>query len=113
MSEIVTLKEKAEQTPEYISVTDIPPTVTAKLASDLTFKADKRGNEACFITLETPDKKRIVQKYTPSTYKYLYEAILNSGGIDYLKTNYVEWKKERLGRAINERLYPTPKKKAK
>jgi hypothetical protein len=50
-----------------------------------------------------------VQKYTPSTYKYLYERIVDCGGIDKLKNEYHIWKKERIGRAINERLYPQPK----
>jgi hypothetical protein len=103
------LKEKAEQTKEYISVTDIPNEVNAILVSDLNFKADKRGNEALFLTLKTKDNKYIVQKYTPSTYKYLYERIIDCGGIDKLKNEYHTWKKERIGRAINERLYPQPK----
>ncbi len=111
MAELEKLKQKASEVPEYISVTDLPDTVTARLITNPTFKTDKRGNEACFLTLETPDRKRIVQKYTPSTYKHLYEAIINAGGLEYLKNNYVEWTKLRVGRAINERLYPTPKTK--
>jgi frataxin-like iron-binding protein CyaY len=105
------LKEKAQQTKEYISVTDIPNEVNAILASDLTFKADKRGNEALFITLRTKDNKYIVQKYTPSTYSYLYQRILDCGGLEKLKNEYHTWIKQRAGRSINERLYPQPKQK--
>ena len=105
------LKEKAEQAKEYISVTDIPSEVNAILASDLVFKADKRGNEACFITLKTKEGKYIAQKYTPSTYKYLHDCIINCGGLTNLQNTYYIWKKERVGRSINERLYPQPKPK--
>jgi hypothetical protein len=105
------LKEKAEQTKEYISVTDIPNEVNAILVSDLNFKADKRGNEALFLTLRTKDNKYIVQKYTPSTYSYLYNKILECGSIEKLKNEYHTWIKQRAGRSINERLYPQPKPK--
>ncbi|MEM2368411.1 MAG: hypothetical protein QXQ50_09300 [Candidatus Bathyarchaeia archaeon] len=113
MSGLEKLKQKAEEVAEYLSVTDLPNEIQAKIVSDLVFKVDKRGNEACFITLETPDRKRVVQKYTPSTYKALHEAILNAGGLEYLQNNYVTWTKRREGRAINERLFPQPKTKKK
>jgi oligoribonuclease (3'-5' exoribonuclease) len=92
-------------------VTDIPAEVSAILVGDFVFKADKRGNEALFITLKTKDNRYIVQKYTPSTYKYLYERIIDCGGIDKLKNEYHTWIKQRAGRSINERLYPQPKQK--
>jgi len=104
------LKEKAEQTLQYISVTEIPEEVMAKVIKS-EFKVDKRGNEALFITLETEDKKAIVQKYTPSTYKYLLQCIERCGGEEALKTDYYLWKKERVGRVINERLFPHKIKK--
>jgi hypothetical protein len=103
------LREKAEQAREYISVTDIPNEINAILASDLNFKIDKRGHEALFITLKTKDNKYIVQKYTPTTYKYLYDRIIDCGGLEKLKKEFHIWRKERIGRAINERLYPQPK----
>jgi frataxin-like iron-binding protein CyaY len=92
-------------------VTDIPAEVSAILVGDFVFKADKRGNEALFITLKTKDNKYIVQKYTPSTYSYLYNKILECGGIEKLKNEYHTWTKQRAGRSINERLYPQPKQK--
>jgi hypothetical protein len=105
------LKEKAEQAREYISVTDIPNEVSAILVGDFVFKADKRGNEALFITLKTKDNKYIAQKYTPTTYKYLHDRIIYCGGLEKLQNEFHTWKKERIGRAINERLYPQPKPK--
>jgi len=103
------LKEKAAQAREYLSVADIPVEVNAVLASDLDFRADKRGNEALFVTLKTKDNKYIVQKYTPTTYKYLHEKIIDCGGLEKLQKEFYVWKKERIGRAINERLFPQPK----
>jgi hypothetical protein len=105
------LKEKAEQAREYISVTDIPEEVNAILVGELNFKADKRGNEALFLTLKTKDNKYIAQKYTPTTYKYLHDKIIDCGGLTKIQNELYIWKKERIGRAINERLYPQPKTK--
>lgn len=113
MNGLEKLREKAEEVAEYLSVTDLPDQIQAKIVSDLVFKVDKRGNECLFLTLETPEKKRIVQKYTPSTYSALYEALLNAGGWEYLQNNYATWVKQRVGRAINERLYPQIKTKKK
>lgn len=104
------LKEKAEQTKEYISVIDIPQQVEAKLIGDLNFKTDKRGNEGCFITLQLKDGKFLAQKYTPTQYAYLYNAIIICGGIDKLRNEYHTWIKTRVGRGINERLFPKPNK---
>jgi hypothetical protein len=108
MSEIAEkLKVKAEQIGEFMSVSEIPSEVVAKLESS-EFKVDKRGNECLFVRLRTKDNKIIIQKYTPSTYKYLYERI-NEAGWDRLAAGeFFLWKKERIGRAINERLYPYP-----
>lgn len=107
------LKEKAEKVKEYLSVLEIPETIEVKLTSDLEFKKDKRGNEACFITLETRDGKIIVQKYTSTNYAYLYDAISKLGDLEFLKKDFYTWKKAKVGRSINERLFPMPKKKEK
>jgi hypothetical protein len=107
------LKQKAEQVKNYLSVLEIPQQIEAILISDLEFKKDKRENEACYIQLQTRDKKIIVQKYTQTNYEYLYDTIIACGGIDKLKQEYHMWKKERVGRSINERLFPAPNKKSK
>jgi hypothetical protein len=105
------LKEKAAQAREYLSVADIPALVNAILIGDLDFRADKRGNEALFVTLKTKDNKYIVQKYTPTTYQYLHQRIIDCGGLENLQKEFYTWKKERIGRAINERLFPQPKQR--
>jgi hypothetical protein len=102
------LKQKAEEVREYISVSEIPESLELKMVSEPTFKVDKRGNEAFFITLQTRDKKFLVQKYTPSTYNHLIKAIQECGGEEELKNEFHIWVKERVGRAINDRLFPTP-----
>ena len=105
------LKAKAEAVGEFLSISDLPNEVIAKLESG-EFKVDKRGNEAFFVRLRTKDNKIIVQKYTPSTYKYLYERMQACGGAEELMKDFFLWKKERVGRVLNERLmpYPLPKK---
>ncbi len=111
MSELEkTLEQKVKETPEFLSVAELPEELVAKVQSSV-FKTDKRGNEALFIRLLTKDNKVVIQKYTPTQYKYLLEQIRKCGGIENLKTNYYTWRKEKVGRAINERLFPTPKKK--
>jgi hypothetical protein len=104
------LKQKSEQVGEFISVSEIPSEVIARLESS-EFKVDKRGNECLFVRLRTKDNKIIIQKYTPSTYKYLYERINEIGAERLAAGEFFLWKKERVGRAINERLYPYPLKK--
>jgi len=106
------LKKKSEQIPQYISVSEIPPKIEVKILS-FEFKTDKRGNEACFITLVTKDGKRVVQKYTKSCYEALFNAIEHAGGERYLSENFHVWVQERRGRSINPRLYPTPIEKPK
>jgi len=107
------LKQLSEQTREYISVTELPPELEANLIGDLIFKTDKRENECCFITLKTPEGKYITQKYTPTQYTHLHDQIIKCGGITNLQNTAHIWKKQRIGRAINERLFPQPKPKKK
>jgi len=105
------LKKKAEQAKEFISVVDLPEQIEAKLVGDLVFKTDKRGNEGCFITLQTKEGKYVAQKYTQTQYAYLYNAIINCGGLAKLQNEYHIWIKQRVGRGINERLFPKPKQR--
>jgi hypothetical protein len=113
MSEgIAKLKERMNQAKEYISIQDLPDKVNLVLVGDLDFKADKRGNESCFVTLMTKERKYLVQKYTPSTYKELFNAIEECGGIEALRQKYLVWEKRRSGRAINDRLFPRPEQRS-
>jgi len=103
------LAEKARQVRQYIPATELPSEVEALMVSDLVFKTDKRGNECCFVTLMTKDRKYIVQKYTPTTYSHLHNAIKACGGIEALQKDFHTWRKARVGRIMNERLFPVPK----
>jgi hypothetical protein len=110
MSMLEKLKEKASEAKEYISVTELPDEIDVRIATEPQFKVDKRGNECLFVVLDTKDGKRVVQKYTPSQYGQLVDMIERCGGIETLSTEYFTWKKKRIGRALNDRLFPQPKK---
>ena len=111
MSMLEKLKEKASEAKEYISVAELPDEISLKIAVEPSFRVDKRGNECLFIVLDTKDGKRVVQKYTPTQYKELANLIEECGGIETLSTGYFTWKKKRIGRALNDRLFPQPKTK--
>jgi len=100
-----TLKEKASEVPEYISVSEIPEEVTATIEK-YQFKSDKNGVECLFLTLRTDDNKRIVQKYPPSTWKQLADIFEELGGADLLMKRKAVWKKALLGRTQKHRLVP-------
>ncbi|MEM4067271.1 MAG: hypothetical protein QXV17_10490 [Candidatus Micrarchaeaceae archaeon] len=104
------LKKRAAQQPKYLSVTELPNKIEVKILS-FEFKTDKKGQEACFITLITRKGEYIVQKYTKSTYEDLFNTIEAAGGEAYLSSTFTEWRLERRGRSINPRLYPAPKVK--
>jgi hypothetical protein len=105
------LKEKAKEAKEYVSVAELPDEIELRIATEPEFKVDKRGNECLFIVLDTKDGKRVVQKYTPTQYKQLIDLLEKCGGIEALKTEFFIWKKKRIGRALNDRLFPQPKTK--
>ena len=99
------LKEKAEEIPEYISVSEIPDEVIAAIEK-YQFKADKNGVESLFLTLRTKDNKRIVQKYPPSTWRELEKAFEKLGGTENLTNKYIKWEKGLIGRIQKPRLIP-------
>jgi len=101
------LEQKMKETTQYISVSELPETVKAKLVKYI-FKQDKRGKECLFLTLETVDGKLIVQKYTPTTWEPLYSA-MSKIGFDTLEKEFVVWRKQNFGKTIQPRLYPTVK----
>lgn len=100
------LEQKADET-NYVSVTELPIEITAKIES-AGFRNDKRGNEAFFLTLMLEDKRIVAQKYTRTCYKHLVDAIKACGGFRALMQNFTIWRKERVGRALNDRFYPVP-----
>lgn len=103
------LKAKAESVKEYMSLSEIPEQIELRVIGDIVFKNDKRGNEACFITLETRDGKLVVQKYTQTNYLHLYNSIMACGGLEKLQREFHLWVKENVGRSLNPRLFPKPK----
>jgi hypothetical protein len=103
------LAEKARQVKQYIPATELPLELEAIVVAEPVFKTDKRGNEGCFITLKTRDGKFVAQKYTPTQYAALEAAVKACGGIKALMSDYFVWRKQRVGRAMNERLFPVPK----
>jgi hypothetical protein len=106
------LRKRAAQVKEYIPATNLPDEVEAIIIGEPTFKTDKRGTEALFITLKTRDGKYIAQKYMPTTYSDLESAIKACGGVEALKRSYHIWRKRRSGRTQFDRLFPTPAKTA-
>lgn len=118
------LKEKAleqqkirdERLANYVSVSEVMKQgqINAKLIHG-EFKKDLRGQECFYITLETQDGKRVVQKYTKTLLPYLYSALLAfrelaekeklSNEVEYLMKNFVVWRAEYYGRGY-PRLYP-------
>jgi hypothetical protein len=106
------LRRRAAQVKEYIPATNLPDEVEAIIIGEPTFKTDKRGTEALFITLKTRDGKYIAQKYMPTTYADLESAIGSCGGVKALQESYHIWRKKRSGRTQFDRLFPTPTKTA-
>ena len=103
------LKEKVSELPKYLSVSELPEVIKAKMIK-YEFKEDKRGNEAFFIHLETENGEIIVQKFTRSTWPELYER-LKRIGFDRIQKEYISWVKTNVGRAINPRLLPIVEKR--
>jgi len=106
--DLMILLDKKIDESDFLDLATLGNEVLVKLSKH-EVKKDKRDNESLYLTLETEDKKRIVQKYTPTTYKHLTEKIKKSGGLSVLKDKFSIWKKERIGRNIYDRLYPVGK----
>ncbi|MEM0007530.1 MAG: hypothetical protein QXR89_04590 [Candidatus Bathyarchaeia archaeon] len=104
-----TFKEKVGELTRYLSVSELPDVIKARLVR-WEFKEDKRGNECCYIHLETENKEIIVQKFTRSTWLELYDR-LKRVGFDRIQKDYVTWVKSNVGRAINPRLLPIVEKR--
>jgi hypothetical protein len=104
-----TLKEKVGELPKYLSVSELPDVIKAKMIK-YEFKEDKRGNEAFFIHLETENGEIVVQKFTRSTWLELYDR-LKRIGFDRIQKEYVTWVKTNVGRTINPRLLPIVEKR--
>ena len=112
MSTLNKLKEKADES-NYLSLQDLGQQINAKLEGDLVFKSDKRGNDSCYLTLiEQETMRPVVQKFGKSLYALLYNKIVACGGIEPLQQGFFVWKREKAGRATNDRYFPiAPTKK--
>lgn len=95
-----------ESIKEYISVEDIPDTMSLKILS-MEFKPDNRDNESLFCYLITEDNKYLTQKYTITTYKEVKKRIDANGGLEALKKNFVVYEKLLVGNIRKPRLFPT------
>lgn len=103
-----TLRMKAQQVGEILSVQNLPESLELQVVQE-EYKTDKQGKECLFMRLKTKDGKLVVQKYTSSTYKDLEQAITRCGGYQNLKDDFHTWTKQHSGKTINQRLFPTPK----
>ena len=106
------LHEKAQDQPEMMALADVPDEIMVKI-TDAKMKTDTRGNECVYLYLRTDKAEMIVQKYPPSAFKPLEDAIHKSGGYEILKTGFYKWKKQTIGRLKFDRLLPLPKPKEK
>lgn len=105
------LKGKASES-KYLSLSELPNTITATISGEPQFKTDKRGNEALYIQLKTK-AGTVVQKFGKSLYEKLYNAIKACGDLKTLQTVEHTWKQEKAGRAQFDRYFPQPNKKVK
>jgi hypothetical protein len=104
------LHDKALEQLESLPLTEIADKETVKLMN-AKMKVDTRGNECVYLYLKTTSAKMITQKYPPSSFKILEDAIQKAGGYETLQTGFYEWKKQTIGRLKFDRLLPLPKPK--
>ena len=113
MSEFMNkLHEKALEQLESMPLSEIPSEEKLKLLN-AKMKVDGRGNECVFIYLKTPNNLMITQKYPPSAFKILEEAIQKAGGYEALSVGFHDWKKQQIARLKFDRLLPLSKPKEK
>lgn len=105
------LQERETSLSTYIPLVDIPNEVFVKV-ENCRFKTDQKGNDCFYAYLKQKDNRMIVQKYTPTSFKELREALKKAGGIEALGSKFWAWKKYILGRNKFARLLPQPKPKA-
>ncbi len=101
----ITADELERMGGNYLSTQDLPQTIVATIVR-MEYKLDKNGQKALFITLETEDERRVVQKYgstlVPSLVRFARE-----NGLEGLEVGQqFTWKKAREGRAIYDRFMP-------
>ena len=111
------LEKRSQLSGDYLSVRDMPDTLELTVLKQ-EYKLDGRGKECLYITFQIASgehmAKKVVQKYTPSTYTDLHEAIQKAGGWKQLTSlEPHKWTKQASGRTINQRLFPEPKPKTK
>lgn len=104
------MDKKVEENPDIMSVTELPDKIYARVV-DWKFKVDARGNEALFIYLLTDNKRKVIQKYTSSSYAEVKKAMDKAGGMEVCKHTMLVWKKCDLGQMKKPRLLPIPDSK--
>jgi len=102
------MKNKIQENPDVLPVTEIPDEILCRV-KDYKFKVDKQGDEALFLTLLTDNNLRIIQKYMPSGYDTLNKSVNACGGFDQLKVQWRIWRKSTVGQMKLPRLLPTKK----
>ncbi len=100
------LKEKAERQLTYESLDTLPETITAKIYGEPQIKQDNQKNECVFLELILENGKGVIQKYTKTSFKDLYESVKQAGGFKKLADNFHKWTKRETGQAKNERYFP-------
>lgn len=105
---LVDLLRKKSTSTSYVLIQDLPSKPKLKML-EIELKDDARGNEGLFITYETQDDNKVVQKYGVTSYSDLADMIEKAGGEQYLKDNFVEYQKMTIGRQERARVYPLPK----
>lgn len=106
------LHEKAANQPEMMPLADVPEEINVRITNQQ-MKTDTRGNECVYLYLTTKDNKAIVQKYPPSAFASLEDAINKAGGFEVLQHTISSWKKQQIARLKFDRLLPLPKPKEK
>ena len=98
------LKQKVDES-EYIDLDKAPNELIGKLVK-FEFKEDKLKNQALFAEIVLKDSKKLIQKYTKTTYNHLYDAIEKLGGLKVVKENFCLWEQKRVGRTTLNRFFP-------
>lgn len=96
-----------EDNPEVMPCSEIPDKIDLILVS-FKHKEDARGNKAIYLTLRTKSNKRVIQKYTASSYVTLKRAIDDAGGFEFLTHTLWTWTKGEVGQMKMPRLLPVP-----
>jgi hypothetical protein len=102
------LAKKAKDS-KYLSISELATTIEGNVIGEPTFKTDKRGNEALYLTIALTDGA-VVQKFGKSLYEKLLKDVKACGGLQVLQQTKHKWVQEKAGRATFNRYFPVPNK---